>query len=105
MCCAGVADCANKAGALLFLRLVFADEMHGSEGPLIALGAISLVGQAALATQVQRQQAVKQLKRRTSALPRRCRRAAVELASGERNTHFGNSRQKARVVTCTDMQV
>ncbi len=79
---AGIADSANKAGSLLFLRLVFADGMHGSEGPLIALGAVSLIGQAALATHVQRQQAIKQLQRRTSAVPRRCRRAAVEIASG-----------------------
>ena len=79
---AGIADSANKAGSLLFLRLVFADGMHGSDGPLIALGAVSLIGQAALATHVQRQQAIKQLQRRTSAVPRRCRRAAVEIASG-----------------------
>ncbi|KAL0035601.1 hypothetical protein WJX79_001935 [Trebouxia sp. C0005] len=79
---AGIAGSANKAGSLLFLRLVFADGMHGSEGPLIALGAVSLIGQAALATHVQRQQAIKQLQRRTSAVPRRCRRAAVEIASG-----------------------
>lgn len=79
---AGMADSANKAGSLLFLRLVFADGMHGSDGPLIALGAVSLIGQAALATHVQRQQAIKQLQRRTSAVPRRCRRAAVEIASG-----------------------
>ncbi|KAL0050818.1 hypothetical protein WJX82_007739 [Trebouxia sp. C0006] len=79
---AGIIDSANKAGSLLFLRLVFADGMRGSEGPLIALGAVSLIGQAALATHVQRQQAIKQLQRRTSAVPRRCRRAAVEIASG-----------------------
>lgn len=82
---AGATECANKAGTLLFLRLLFADEMQGSQGPLFALGAVSLVGQAALATHVQRQQAVKQLKRRTSAVPKRFRRAAVELASGKRS--------------------
>lgn len=79
---AGVTNCVSKAGTLLFMRLMFADEMHGSQGPLFALGAVSLVGQAALATHVQRQQALKQLKRRTSSVPRRFRRAAVEIASG-----------------------
>ena len=67
----------------MFLRLVFADEMQGSQVPLVAVGAASLVGQAALTTPQQRQLALNQLRRRTAAVPRRLRRAAAEMASGE----------------------
>ena len=79
---AGVADCASKAGSLVFLKLMFPDELRGSTGPLVALGALSMVGRAALATRVQREQALGQLRRRTSAVPLRLRRAAVEVARG-----------------------
>ena len=67
----------------MFLRLVFADEMRGSQIPLVAVGAASLVGQAALTTPQQRQLALNQLRRRTAAVPRRFRRAAAEMASGK----------------------
>ena len=67
----------------MFLRLVFADEMAGSQMPLIALGAASLVGQAALTTPQQRQLALKQLRRRTPAMPHRFKRAAAEMAAGK----------------------
>lgn len=66
----------------MFLRLVFADEMAGTQMPLMALGAASLVGQAALTTPQQRQLALKQLRRRSSAVPRRFRHAAAQIASG-----------------------
>ena len=79
----GMINCANKAGTLVFLRLVFADEMAGSQKPLLALGGVSLVGQAALTTPEQRRQALKQLRQRTSAVPQRFRRAAAEVATGE----------------------
>ena len=61
---------------------MFPDELRGSTGPLVALGAISMVGRAALATKVQREQALRQLKQRTSAVPHRLRRAAGEVAQG-----------------------
>ena len=83
-CCrTGVMQCASKAGTLLFLRLVFADEMAGSQRPLMALGAASLVGQGALTTPEQQQLALKQLRRRSSAVPQRFRRAAAEVAAGK----------------------
>ncbi|KAL3147271.1 hypothetical protein ABBQ32_002762 [Trebouxia sp. C0010 RCD-2024] len=78
----GVINSASKAGTLMFLRLVFADEMAGTQMPLMALGAASLVGQAALTTPQQRQLALKQLRRRSSAVPRRFRHAAAQIASG-----------------------
>ena len=70
----------------MFLRLMFADEMKGSTGPLVALGAVSLMGQAALASQVQPQQAVQKLKQRTAFVTGRCRIAAISMASGETAT-------------------
>ena len=76
-------DSVSKAGTLMFLRLVFADEMAGSTLPLMAVGAASLLGQAALANPQQRQLTLKQLRRRTAAVPRRFRRAAAEMASGK----------------------
>ena len=79
----GFINSASKAGTLMFLRLVFADEMAGSQLPLMAVGAASLVGQAALTTPQQRQLALNQLRRRTAAVPRRFRRAAAEMASGK----------------------
>ena len=78
----GAINVASKAGTLMFLRLVFADEMAGTQIPLMALGAASLVGRAALTTPQQRQLALKQLRRRSSAVPRRVRHAAAEIASG-----------------------
>ena len=80
---AGLFDCAKRAGTLLFMRLVFSDEMKGSSGPLFVLGALGLLGQAALATHTQRQQAAKQLEQRTSAVPLRLRKAACNMALGE----------------------
>ena len=57
--------------------------MAGSQRPLMALGAASLVGQAALTTPEQRRLALKQLRRRSSAVPQRFRRAAAEVAAGK----------------------
>ena len=79
---AGVADTASKAASLLFLRVMFPDELRGSTAPLVAIGAMSLVGRAALATHQQRQQTLQQLKRRTSKLPRRVRQAAGDVVQG-----------------------
>ena len=75
----------------MFLRLVFADEMAGSQLPLVAVGAASLVGQAALTTPQQRQLALNQLRRRTAAVPRRFKRAAAEMASGKAMSSASNA--------------
>ena len=84
---AGVAHTASKAASLLFLRVMFPDELRGSTAPLVAIGAMSLVGRAALATHQQRQQTLQQLKRRTSKLPRRVRQAAGDVVQGMKTNH------------------
>lgn len=67
---------------------MFPDELRGSTAPLVAIGAMSLVGRAALATHQQRQQTLQQLKRRTSKLPRRVRQAAGDVVQGMNSDHY-----------------
>ena len=76
---------------------MFPDEMHGSSAPLFAIGAMSLVGRAALATQQQRQQTLQQLKRRTSKLPQRVRQAAGEVTQGMCSCNCINASSKFQV--------